>query len=231
MTSTTRRVYEFGDFRLDPAERLLTRNNQPVELPPKAFDILVVLVERHGRLVRKDEFLHDLWRDTFVEEGTLKRHISALRKTLGENGENGGSQRYIETLPKAGYRFAASVTILEIESPPANGSVPAGNGREVARVDEPAPPDAARGEAPLPREPANEPVTAPVPSASDIRRVGRRSTTWAVAAAAVVAVVVIACAEIFRALNAPSVSADVGVADYPKRLTNNLGSDDFPDWS
>src|SRR5262249_13478703 len=110
MDSRNGQVFEFGDFRLEPSERRLTRAGQSVDLPPKPFDILVFLVERHGRLVRKEEFLNDLWRDTFVEEGTLKRHVSVLRKALGETPS---SENYIETLPKAGYRFASPVRIVE----------------------------------------------------------------------------------------------------------------------
>jgi TolB-like protein/DNA-binding winged helix-turn-helix (wHTH) protein/Flp pilus assembly protein TadD len=98
-------LYEFGDFRLDTHERQLLRNGQPVPLTPKAFETLVLLVERSGRLVRKDELIQALWPDSFVEEANLTNNIWALRTALGERH----SQKYIETVPKGGYRFVADV--------------------------------------------------------------------------------------------------------------------------
>ena len=102
-----RRFYEFGPFRLDASERQLSRDGAPVPLPPKALDTLIVLVERRGRLVEKDELMKTLWPESFVEEANLNHHVWALRKTLGE-GPNG--ERYIETVPRRGYRFVADVT-------------------------------------------------------------------------------------------------------------------------
>src|SRR6266571_6062977 len=99
--------YEFGPFRLDSAERRLMRNGEPVALAPKVLDTLLALVESPGRLLPKDELISGLWPDTFVEEATLARNISDLRKALGESA---GEARYIETVPKAGYRFIALVT-------------------------------------------------------------------------------------------------------------------------
>src|SRR5215813_11758104 len=96
--------YEFGPYRLDGAERLLSHDGEVVPLQPKVFDLLLVLVERHGRLLEKDELMKAVWPDTIVEEVNLANNISILRKTLSENGE-----RYIETAPKRGYRFVASV--------------------------------------------------------------------------------------------------------------------------
>ncbi len=101
-----KQLYEFGPFQLDAVERLLTRAGAPVQLPPKVFDTLLVLVEHSGHILEKDEFIKLLWPDTFVEEGSLTRNISYLRKALGE-GEAG--QPYIETIPKRGYRFIAPV--------------------------------------------------------------------------------------------------------------------------
>ena len=98
--------YEFGPFRLDEIERLLLRDGQTVQLAPKVFDTLVALVEQNGRLVTKDDLMSRLWPDTFVEEGTLTRNISDLRKALGETP---GGERYIETVPRRGYRFMAGV--------------------------------------------------------------------------------------------------------------------------
>jgi TolB-like protein/Flp pilus assembly protein TadD len=99
-------MYEFGLFRLNPSEHLLLCDGHIVALPPKVFDTLLALVENSGRLVEKDQLMSRLWPDTFVEEGTLARNISDLRKALGEST---GEQKFIETVPKRGYRFAAAV--------------------------------------------------------------------------------------------------------------------------
>ena len=98
--------YEFGSFRLDPSEHVLLSNGQVVPLEPKVFDLLKVLVLNGGRLLQKDELLQEVWPDTFVEEGNLNRNISILRKALGEDTSG---NPYIETVPKRGYRFVASV--------------------------------------------------------------------------------------------------------------------------
>ena len=97
-------AYQFGPFRLDPAERLLTNHGQPIALTPKAFDLLVYLVERHGRLVEKSTLMTALWPDTIVEEANLAFQISALRKALGD------SEDLIQTVPTKGYRFVGEVT-------------------------------------------------------------------------------------------------------------------------
>jgi DNA-binding winged helix-turn-helix (wHTH) protein/TolB-like protein len=103
--------YEFGEFRLEPAEQLLTRNGRAIPLPPKAFDLLVYLVQNHGRLVMKDQIMQAVWSGSFVEEANLTVTISLLRKALG--GKESGSQ-HIETIPKKGYRFLAAVSEVEL---------------------------------------------------------------------------------------------------------------------
>jgi eukaryotic-like serine/threonine-protein kinase len=99
-------LYEFGKFRCDPREHLLLRGNTPVSLSPKCFEILIVLLQSNGKLLTKDELMRQVWPDSFVEEANLTVHISALRKVFGETAEG---DRYIETVPKSGYRFVASV--------------------------------------------------------------------------------------------------------------------------
>jgi DNA-binding winged helix-turn-helix (wHTH) protein len=99
-------LYEFGPFRLDVRERLLQRDGVTISLTPKAFDLLLALVERHGRLVEKEEIFKAVWPDSFVEESNLTYNISFIRKALGD-GENG--LKFIETVPKRGYRFVAEV--------------------------------------------------------------------------------------------------------------------------
>jgi DNA-binding winged helix-turn-helix (wHTH) protein/TolB-like protein len=100
-------LYDFGRFRLDPVERLLLRDGEPVPLTPKVFEILLVLVRNRGRIVEKTELMSIVWPDAFVEEGNLTQNISLLRKALGE-GLNG--QQYVETVSRRGYRFVAPVS-------------------------------------------------------------------------------------------------------------------------
>ena len=109
------RIYEFGPFRLDGIERQLLRDGQTVPLAPKVFDTLVALAENNGHLVTKDHLMTRLWPDSFVEEGTLTRNISDLRKALGEVP---GGERYIETVPKHGYRFTPQVAVVSSEATP-----------------------------------------------------------------------------------------------------------------
>ena len=117
MSVQTKVIFEFGSFRLNPAERLLLRDQAQVHLPPKAFDALVVLVENRGHLLEKEELLRRVWPDTFVEESNLAQHISVLRKAL-QDGEDGS--RYIETVPRRGYRFIAEVRELGGIAPDTN---------------------------------------------------------------------------------------------------------------
>jgi TolB-like protein/DNA-binding winged helix-turn-helix (wHTH) protein/Tfp pilus assembly protein PilF len=105
MSKRVKRFYEFGPFCLDPAEHTLLREGRPIPLRPKVFDILVVLVENHGHLVEKEKLMNSVWTEQFVEEGNLNKNISMLRRVLGE----GDSGKYIETVPKRGYRFVADV--------------------------------------------------------------------------------------------------------------------------
>src|SRR5215471_19312582 len=109
MTLHAKHFYDFGPFRLDPDERLLSRESKPVPLAPKVIDTLLVLVENRGHLVDKDELIKRVWPDAFVEEGNLNKNIFVLRKTLGQWD---GGREYIETVPKRGYRFVAPVRLL-----------------------------------------------------------------------------------------------------------------------
>jgi Tol biopolymer transport system component/DNA-binding winged helix-turn-helix (wHTH) protein len=100
------KLYEFGEFRLDLERNLLLQRDEIVPLTHKALETLAVLVENNGRIVQKDEIIQKVWQDTFVEEGSLTRNISTLRKVFGEEP---GANRYIETIPRRGYRFVAKV--------------------------------------------------------------------------------------------------------------------------
>jgi TolB-like protein/DNA-binding winged helix-turn-helix (wHTH) protein/tetratricopeptide (TPR) repeat protein len=118
----TPRLYEFGPFCLDPAERKLLRSNEIVALTPKAFDTLLLLVRNSGHLLEKDELIRTLWPNTFVEEGSLSNNVFLLRKALGEDPE------FIETVPRRGYRFIGAVRQFpataptHLEMPPEVGS-------------------------------------------------------------------------------------------------------------
>ncbi len=110
MSLSACQLYEFGPFRLDPPERLLLREGQPVALPPKAYDLLVALVTHAGHLVTKEDLLREVWPGTFVEEANLSYTVSLLRKALGDDTE---PYRYIETVPKRGYRFREPIAATE----------------------------------------------------------------------------------------------------------------------
>lgn len=113
MSQQTKHLYEFGPFRLDAAERLLLRDGQPLPLTNKAFDTLLVLVENSGHIVEKDDLMQRVWPDTAVEESTLSQNVFRLRRALGEDSSE---HRYIETIPKHGYRFVAPVRELHSDS-------------------------------------------------------------------------------------------------------------------
>lgn len=99
-------IYSFGQFRLESGERLLFDGNRPIQLAPKVFDTLLMLVDNAGRVLSKERMLAEIWEGCFVEENNLAQNISLLRKVLGESS----GTKYIETVPKFGYRFVAEVT-------------------------------------------------------------------------------------------------------------------------
>jgi Tol biopolymer transport system component/DNA-binding winged helix-turn-helix (wHTH) protein len=106
MSNESKHFYEFGPYRVDPDQRVLLRDNQPVPLQPKAFETLLVLIQHSQKVVLKDDLMKSLWPDSFVEESNLSQNIFVLRKALGDTGTG---ERYIVTLPGRGYRFAADV--------------------------------------------------------------------------------------------------------------------------
>src|SRR5258705_3955279 len=106
MSDTPMHIYEFGPFRVDALRRLLLREGNPVRLPAKAFEILLVLLEEKGRLVEKDELMRRVWPDAVVEENNLTVNMSALRRSLTESP---GEHRYVVTVPGRGYQFVANV--------------------------------------------------------------------------------------------------------------------------
>src|SRR5215204_1210940 len=114
-------VFLFEDFSLDRAHRLLRRGDDAVALHPKAFELLLMLVENRDRVLSKNELLNTVWEGQFVEENNLAVQISALRKIFGEKSRE---HRFIVTVPGRGYRFVSDV---EFESGPA--PIGAMNGR------------------------------------------------------------------------------------------------------
>ena len=105
--------YVFGPFRLIPSRRLLLEGNRALELGSRAFDVLVHLVQRRGALVSNTELMASVWPNTVVDVGSLRVHMSALRKALGDEGMG---HRYVINVPLMGYRFVAPV--VETDSSP-----------------------------------------------------------------------------------------------------------------
>lgn len=115
MSAPLKYLYEFGEFRLDPKERILLRGDQPVELTPKGFELLSLLVENHGRLLGKNELMEKIWADSFVEDSNLTFNIRQLRKALDDDAHK---PKYIKTVRQHGYRFIADVKQFSVESNP-----------------------------------------------------------------------------------------------------------------
>ena len=106
MIETAEKTFSFAEFEVDAAKRLLLKDGQPVALNPKAFDLLLTLVENRGEVVHKNDLLDKVWANQFVEENNLTVHISALRKVLGERKNE---HRFLVTVPGKGYKFVADV--------------------------------------------------------------------------------------------------------------------------
>jgi Tol biopolymer transport system component/DNA-binding winged helix-turn-helix (wHTH) protein len=110
MRQLVKHFFEFGDFQIDVNNQLLLRAGEVVALNPKTFDLLLALIFKQGDVATKDELLKTVWKDTVVEEANLSHHVHMLRRALEED-TNG--HRYIETIPKRGYRFVAAVREVE----------------------------------------------------------------------------------------------------------------------
>ena len=105
----SKELYEFGPFRVNPEKEILLRAGEPIQLAPKTFQILLVLVRHSNEVVTKEDLMKAVWPDTFVEEANLSRNIFMLRKALGESPQD---HRYIVTVPGRGYRLAESVRLV-----------------------------------------------------------------------------------------------------------------------
>jgi Tol biopolymer transport system component/DNA-binding winged helix-turn-helix (wHTH) protein len=113
MSSQENQLYEFGPYVIDARSRILLKDGTTVRLTPKAFDTLFVLVQHASQVVEKEQLLKEVWPDIFVEEGSLSHNIHGLRKALGDDSSE---PRYIETIPKRGYRFVASVKVSRADT-------------------------------------------------------------------------------------------------------------------
>ena len=111
--------YHFGPFVLDTRQHALLKEGKAVGLTPKTYDMLLVLVQNHGRMLSKDELMNTLWPDSFVEEANLTQQVSMIRKALGDSSSD---PHYIVTIPSRGYRFAAAVKTDTREEPIAEPS-------------------------------------------------------------------------------------------------------------
>src|SRR3982751_1203708 len=146
-----KQVYEFDGFRVDPVRRRLLKGGEQVSLTPKAFSILVVLLENRGEVVEKEELIRRIWPDTFVTEANLTQNVSSLRKVLGERAND---HRYVVTVPGRGYSFVAEVIEIPREST-SEFTIPA-----AALTAEPPPPPPS----PPPSVPAVSAAPVPVPA-------------------------------------------------------------------
>jgi TolB-like protein/DNA-binding winged helix-turn-helix (wHTH) protein/Tfp pilus assembly protein PilF len=131
MSDIRTRIYEFGPFRVDQLRRVLLRDDNPVRLPAKAFEILLVLLEEKGRLVEKDELMRRVWPDSVVEENNLTVNMSALRRSLNESP---GEHRYVVTVPGRGYQFVADVRQPEEEANATTTAIRVGADRAYAET-------------------------------------------------------------------------------------------------
>lgn len=174
MSKETQRFYEFGPYRVDPEERLLLKDQQPIPLPPKVFETLLILVQHSERVVLKDDLMKTLWPDTFVEEANLSQNIFVLRKALGETAQDA---RYIVTVPGRGYRFAQKVG--EAAGEPETLVVESQTIQRVT-IEE------------------FEPERAPEPAFGMRSAVGRRPWTWLLTGVAILAVAALAVVVILR---------------------------------
>jgi DNA-binding winged helix-turn-helix (wHTH) protein/TolB-like protein/Flp pilus assembly protein TadD len=125
MSEKKLQVYEFGPFRLDPLEHILFRDGVAIDLTPKMFEVLLLLVSNSGHLLEREEIIRQVWPDTVVEENNLSQCIYMLRKVLGESQEGNASSSFIETVPRRGYRFTTPVRVQSIadEENPVNQAI------------------------------------------------------------------------------------------------------------
>src|SRR6185369_7922549 len=146
----SQRRWQLAEFVVDPVRRVLLRDGEPVAVTPKAFSILLALLEKSGQVVTKQELIERIWPNTFVTEANLTQNVSSLRKALGERANDGNDRRFIVTVPGRGYSLA--LTAVPVEE--------AAEAAEAAELEE------TRGETPIaaPAPPFPETAAAPPPA-------------------------------------------------------------------
>nr|HQU85899.1 winged helix-turn-helix domain-containing protein [Pyrinomonadaceae bacterium] len=107
------RYFEFGDFRLDTAERVLLRKDERIPLTHRSYQLLLTLIQNKGHLLRHEELIQLVWNETAVDHANLKQNIALIRKALGDGNMD---SQFIQTVPKFGYRFVAPVNLLPDEN-------------------------------------------------------------------------------------------------------------------
>jgi DNA-binding winged helix-turn-helix (wHTH) protein/tetratricopeptide (TPR) repeat protein len=201
-----KQIYEFGDFRADPAEQLLLHEGQPVALTPKVFETLLILLESEGRLIEKDDFISRLWPGVFVEDVALAKNIFHLRKVLAD-GNN--EIEMIQTVPKRGYRFRVPVRKVMDPSPASSslavpphipGTRAADSGRQLPELET-------------------------IPTAAERTNKSRRSTKWILASIIFLLVIIGAgvWVNFYRSKRVLTASDTVVLADF----TNSTGDPVF----
>jgi Tol biopolymer transport system component/DNA-binding winged helix-turn-helix (wHTH) protein len=132
MSLSPKQLYEFGEFRLDTKEKILMCGGEPVELTPKAFELLTFFVENPGRLLKKDEIMEKIWAESFVEESNLTFNIGQLRKILKDDAQ---TPTFIKTVRQHGYRFIAPVKeVIEEPSAPAIEEPPSKSIEDISKI-------------------------------------------------------------------------------------------------
>ena len=192
------RVYKFGEFRLDANEHTLHRGEELVAISPRTFDLLLKLVENPGRLLQKETLMQEVWAGSVVEEGNLNRTMSNLRKILGEKPKE---DRYIQTVPRVGYRFIAPVEVVSAT---------------------------AATESPV--APASAPDTLP-PTAVSPARLNRGSSWIVPALAVALLVVLVGGVITWQRRSSIAAPKPAAPVREPVRLTNNPGDDSHPRWT
>jgi eukaryotic-like serine/threonine-protein kinase len=202
-------LYEFDAFRVDPVRRLLSRDGEPVAITPKAFSILLALLERPGEVVEKSDLLERVWPGAFVTEANLTQNVFSLRKCLGERAND---NRYIVTVPGQGYSFAGDLRRIDrlststseipiVMAPPAPSSLDDTAAGLPSPISFPVTPEPFPALPPTSERPVPVPMAAPEPAAPPPRRpsTGRRLLAWT-AGAVMATLVIVTAAHILKHL-------------------------------
>src|SRR5262245_17279780 len=227
-------LYEFGNFVLDARSRILLKDGVTVRLTPKAFETLMVLIQNGVQVVDKDQLMKEVWPDTFVEEGSLSRNIYELRKALGDDSSE---PKYIETIPKRGYRFLAPIKVSVLSAPPLTNALqidPASVAGETTIIEKHTYARVLSEEefdgSDLPAEAKVLPSAARLLPAT-VTTTRKRKSVLAATAVAVLLLAVSVGAFVYLKWQAKSPPPTSRAKSTLVRLTNNNASDEGPAWS